>query len=118
MNAAVVFLLVALVAFATASPLLLIPKLDFEEGDIEHTISLIKRVTDNDEFTLKDQQEFVERLTGMPLETVLKARSEEDMVFTISPIERVDEKSPLLLRDPREMAERLRGIPLETTTEK
>lgn len=118
MKSVIILLLVGVVAFATASPLLLFPKLDYSKEDIANTISLIKKVSKDGEFTLKDQKEFVESLSGMSLEDVLKARSEEDILFTVSPIDTVtDANGNLMLRDPREMAERLRGIPLETTTE-
>lgn len=97
-----ILFLTGLVACTVASPLLLSSKLDLNQKDILESID-VKQVLIDDAFTLKDQKEFVERLSGMPLEDILKAKSEEDIVFTISPVEQIAENSQITVRDPREL---------------
>lgn len=108
-----ILLLTGLAACTVASPLQLSSKLDLNQMDILESID-VRQVRIDDAFSLKDQKEFVECLSGVPLEDILKAKSEEDIVFTISPVEQIAENSQITVRDPREMAEHLRGIPIET----
>lgn len=70
----VVLLLAALAVFATASPLMILPKFDFNE---EELLKTIEQFLDQNQYperhpailNLRDAEEIVERLEGIPIET-------------------------------------------------
>lgn len=70
----VVLLLAALAVLATASPLMILPKFDFNEEELLETIEQFSGQNNSNEIfqailKLRDAEEIAERLEGIPLET-------------------------------------------------